>query len=262
MIYPYKPTGTLNFGRVTGDYAYHPEAVEHRHRRRVEWIRRDVPRPTFQQEVLNGIGVPMTLFRVAKGADVFKQFLELPSSVDVPSAAAETSDDAAVDAIDAARVAEHTSDFVTRVLLKELTHQEFEEFTADLLRTLGYHARVTPFSNDGGIDVIAHKDPLGLEPPLVKVQCKHTMVTQSRPDVQRLLGALSATGNEVGLFVTLGPFSKDAVALERERHNLRLLSGPDVVALTLENFSRLPIRWRDLLPLRPLLVVDRAVESQ
>ncbi len=263
VIYPVKETNTLNFGRVTGGYFYVPDVPEHHHRRPVEWTQRDVPRLTFPQEVLNGINVPLTLFKVAKGNADFLSFLKLPSAA-APQTAASPDDpqEAVTDAIDAERVRQHTTDFVTRVLLDELSPRAFEEFTTDLLRTLGYQARTTPYSADGGIDVIAHRDALGLEPPLIKVQCKHTVATQSRPDVQRLLGALSATGEEVGLFVTLGTFSKDAVALERERHNLRLLSGPDVVALVLENYPNLPSRWRDLLPLRPLLVVDRTVENQ
>lgn len=158
------------------------------------------------------------------------------------------------------RIEQHTRDFIVKVLLRELSHEEFEHFTADLLRTLGYQARVTPFSADGGVDVIAHKDPLGLEPPLIKVQCKHTTSTQSRPDVQRLIGTLSS--GEVGLFVTLGAFSKDAVDLERERQNLRLFGGADITRLTVEHYEQLPARWRELLPRRPLLVVDRPPESQ
>lgn len=263
VVYPVKETGTLNFGRVTGGYFHEPTGTEHHHRRPVEWLMRDVPRLDFPQEVLNGINVPLTLFKVAKGANAFLDFLHLPATAPThPEVPVDDTEEAVSQSIDAEQVRQHTVDFVARVLLNEISHHAFEEFTADLLRTLGYQARVTPYSADGGVDVIAHKDALGLEAPLIKVQCKHTVATQSRPDVQRLLGALSPTGNEVGLFVTLGAYSKDAVALERERHNLRLLTGPDIVALTLESYAALPVRWRDLLPLRPTLVVDRAVESQ
>ncbi|MDO5626933.1 MAG: restriction endonuclease, partial [Mobilicoccus sp.] len=152
------------------------------------------------------------------------------------------------------RIDQHTRDFIARVLLHGLTPAEFEEFTADLLRTLGYQARVTPYSQDGGIDVIAHTDPLGIKPPIIKVQCKQSSATRGRPDVQQLIGTLAH--NEAGLFVTLGSFSADALNLERERQNLRLFSGADVTNLTLENYAELPARWRTRMPLRPVLVVD------
>jgi predicted Mrr-cat superfamily restriction endonuclease len=70
---------------------------------------------------------------------------------------------------------------------------------------MGYHARVTQASADGGIDVIAHRDGLGFEPPIIKVQCKQTLSTNGRPDVQKLYGAIEK--EEKGLFVTLGSFS-------------------------------------------------------
>ena len=95
---------------------------------------------------------------------------------------------------------------------------------------------------------------------MIKVQCKHTPATQSRPDVQRLIGTLAV--GEVGLFVTLGSFSKDALDVERERQNLRLFSGADITRLTLDHYSELPAMWRDRMPLRPLLVVDLPPEAQ
>lgn len=40
-----------------------------------------------------------------------------------------------------------------------------------LLRAMGYRTTVTQKSGDGGVDVIASRDPLGIEPPIIKVQC-------------------------------------------------------------------------------------------
>ena len=86
------------------------------------------------------------------------------------------------------------------------------------------------------------------------------MGRKGRPDVQQLIGTLS-TG-EVGLFVTLGSYSRDAIDLERERQNLRLFGGADITRLTLEHYMELPPRWRSRMPLRSLLAVDAAPESQ
>ena len=135
-----------------------------------------------------------------------------------------------------------------------MSHQEFEEFTADLLRALGYEARVTAYSQDGGVDVIAHRDPLGVEPPLIKVQCKHHTGTVGAPEVQQLVGTQSP--NELSLFVSLGAYSRDAVAIERVRQGLRLISGEDLVDLVLRHYGSLSQRWRGRIPLTSVLVVD------
>lgn len=266
VVAPYRPDSTLNFGVVDGDYTHVGHAPLHQHRRKVRWLRTGVSRGLFPEKALYEIGSALTLFKVQRHADVFRQFLESPSEeqfseaetvvVDEP----EATDAWAAEEPNAARIDRFVRDFVLRSLLKEFTPREFEEFTADLLQATGYQARVTPYSGDGGVDVIAHRDPLGLEPPQIKVQCKQISTTMSRPDVQRLIGTLS-TG-ELGLFVTLGPYSKDALMLERERQSLQLLSGTDVVELVLDHYSRLPQRWRNRVPLRQIYVVDRDAEGR
>lgn len=261
IVAPYRADSTLNFGVVEGPYEHHPDARIHPHRRSVRWLRTGVARGLFPQTVLYEIGAAITLFQIRRGAATFEAFLASGSDeafVETSTASAveaENVENWAADEPSAARIDQYSRDFVLNALLKELSHEEFEHYVADLLRTMGYQARVTPYASDGGVDVIAHRDPLGLEPPIIKVQCKHTTGPQGRPDVQRLIGTLSA--GELGLFVTLGTYSKDAIDLERERQNLRLFTGADITALTLDHYAAMPARWRALLPLRQVYVVDR-----
>lgn len=63
---------------------------------------------------------------------------------------------------------------------------------------------------------------------------------------------------ELGLFVTLGSFSSDAVNLSRDRSNLRLIDGQDLVALVLENYERLPAEDKAIIPMRKVYVQDTA----
>jgi len=264
VIAPYRADGTLNFGVVTGEYEYIADAPIHPHRRTVRWVKLGVSRSLFPQKALYEIGSALTLFRVKTNAHVFEQFLESGTADQLESAAdeieAEIVDEWAQNEPSAARLDQYTHDFVLKALLEDLSHEEFEHFTADLLRSVGYQARVTPYSADGGIDIVAHKDPLGLEPPLIKVQCKHTNAPQSRPDIQRLSGTLAH--GELALYVCLGTFSREALGYERERQNLRLLTGADVVEMTLANYENLPPRWRSRIPLRQVYVVDRATEGR
>ncbi|MFI7482074.1 restriction endonuclease [Kocuria sp. M1R5S2] len=195
-IAPYKLDGTLNFGRVIGEYEFHPEVEEHYHRRRVEWLRTGVPRGISPQKALYEIGSALTLFRVKNNVAAFLAYLDQqPGAIEeTPRLAAvdeepEHLDEWAADEPSAGKLHQYTEDFVRKTLLEELSHEEFEYFVADLLRALGHQAWVSPYVADGGVDVVAHKDSLGLEPPLLKVQCKHTAAVQSRPDVQRLIGA-------------------------------------------------------------------------
>ena len=64
---------------------------------------------------------------------------------------------------------ETTRDFVLKRLAQELKGHPFAHFVAHLLNTMGYRTRVSPEGVDGGIDIVAHKDELGFEPPIIKV---------------------------------------------------------------------------------------------
>ncbi|MFI8567709.1 restriction endonuclease [Rhodococcus sp. NPDC078407] len=260
VVAPQKSDSTVSLGRITGASEYFPAVPIHRHRRTVEWIETGIARAEFSQKALYEIGSALTLFRVKTHAHEFLSRMT-PGIVDgdgSPSTDVPSSVDEAVEWAEeepnADKIDRFTRDFVAKTLYANLSHEEFEHFVADVLRGLGYRARLTQYSNDGGVDVIAHRDPLGLEPPLLKVQCKHSLGKPASSDVQQLIGALSH--GELGLFVTLGTYSKDAVALERNRHDLRLVNGEDLVDMVLQVYPSLPQIWKAKLPLTRIYVVD------
>lgn len=261
IVAPYKPDRTVNVGIITSGYYYDAAAPEHRHRRRVEWKRVGTPRVDLTPAGRDALSRLQTVFAIRTATAEFAGLLNgATATLDDPHVTVPAPTPVEpVDEIRASRVLEHTNDFVLERLLRGIDHREFEEFVADLLRAIGYRARTTPYSNDGGIDVIAHKDALGVEPHLIKVQCKHTVATVGRPTVQGLTGALG-TG-ELGVLVTLGGYSAEALAEERTKPQLRLLGGEDVVHLVLEHYSALAERWRRLIPLTPVLVVDDAADA-
>ena len=75
---------------------------------------------------------------------------------------------------------------------------EFQELVAALLRGMGYYTPfVAPQGKDGGVDVIAYRDPLGAVSPRIKVQIKHRESPASVQEVRQLIGLLQK-GGDVG----------------------------------------------------------------
>ncbi|OKL50419.1 restriction endonuclease [Boudabousia marimammalium] len=262
VIFPSKHDRSLNFGRITGSYEYDSSRSLQPHLRRVQWLKTGVARSLFSQSALYEVGSALTMFAVRNYAEEFLAFLGaeddesfVRSHLQLQEKQTEEEAQEAVSEMpNADRIDQHTRDFVANMLLTELSHEEFEHFTADLLRCMGYQARVTQYAVDGGIDVVAHKDLLGVEPPIIKVQCKHTSATQGGPVVQQLLGTLDR--DEAGLFFTLGSYSADALKIERQKQNIRLFSGADITDLVLRYYEQLPSKWRSKFPLRSVLAVD------
>ena len=89
----------------------------------------------------------------------------------------------------AERVDTYSRDFVISVL-RQMDPFRFEHFVAGLHTAMGYRASPTVAVGDGGVDVIASRDPLNLEPPIIKVQCKRMITTIGGPDIQKLVGRL------------------------------------------------------------------------
>jgi restriction system protein len=61
---------------------------------------------------------------------------------------------------------------------------------------------------------------------------------------------------DVGVFVTTGGYSASAIEFARNRGNLRLLNGVELIALIQKHYDRLSTHYRQQIPLRPVLVPD------
>jgi restriction system protein len=255
-ISPTKADRTLNFGVVESDFYVEPGAELHPNRRKVRWLHTGVPRDQFSKSALHELGSAITLFRVKTHAAEFLEFLSPGPAGPVVVGDEHDEVDLAEDEPNAERVETYSRDFVVDIL-RRMDAYRFEHFVAGLLTALGYRATATVASCDGGVDVIASRDPLALEPPIIKVQCKRTINTIGAPDVQKLAGALAHGGSELGLFVTLGSYSMDALHIERTRQDLRLINGNQLVDLVFEHYDALDPEWKRLVPLRSVYAVDR-----
>ena len=253
VVYPSKHDRMVNIGRFTnGPEHFDGDPDEYPNRRPVEWLGH-FPRSDFSQSSLNEIGSAITLFKVKRHREEFlaKVGLAAPPEKEVDD---ETADDETATLSVSQQAEDTTADFVIRRIMTGLSGHQFEELVAHILECMGYTARVTQKSGDGGVDVIAHMDALGFQPPIVKVQCKRMTSQIGGPEVNQLLGTLGE--GEYGLFVCLGSFSRPAVELERNRAKLRLVDGEGFVEMVLENYPKLSPRYRSIIPLRNIYVPD------
>jgi restriction system protein len=142
--------------------------------------------------------------------------------------------------------------------LKDYIYQknayEFQDFVAALLRAMKYHTPfISPKGRDGGLDIVAFRDPLGASEPRIKVQVKHRPQT-SIPveDIRSLMGLLNKIG-DMGLFVTSGTFSNDAKRTARESQtHVRLIEIDDLIQLWKEFYSNMSDDEKNMLPLHPI----------
>lgn len=105
----------------------------------------------------------------------------------------------------------------------------FEKLVVDLLVAMGYGgdfedaAKITQFSNDGGIDGIIKEDALGLDK--VYLQAKRWKETNivGAPDIHKFMGALMSIGASKGVYITTSGFSKAAIDVVASNKSLKLV---------------------------------------
>lgn len=254
VIYPSKDR-MVHVGRIASDYHYvEQDKHDYPNHRQVEWLG-SFSRSDFSQSALNEIGSALTFFSVKSHSKEFLAKVSLIAQTpDIVDDDIDSADDDSVTEAISHQAEQTTEDFIIKQLHAKLDGYEFEEFVAHILVCMGYKTRVSSKSGDGGVDVIAHKDELGFEPPIIKVQCKKSLTSNGEPEVNQLLGALS--DGEYGLFVNLGSYSRPARLLERNKAKLRLIDGDELVDLVLEHYANLSPKYRALLPLKQIYVAD------
>jgi restriction system protein len=245
VVYPSKPDRMVNLGVVEGDYKFdNTNTHAYPNRRKVKWLRQ-MPRADFSADALHEIGSFITLFKISNNAD---EFLAAFEGRELQTGAGDLE---AAEAV-STQAEESATDFIIKKLKAGINPYQFEEFIGHLLECMGYHARVTQKSADGGVDIIAHKDELGFTPPIIKVQCKQTLSSIGQPDVAQLYGHVEPT--EFGLFVTLGAYTPDAKRFERAKRNLRLIDGNALVELIFSHYSHFQPKYQVLLPLKRIYI--------
>lgn len=132
--------------------------------------------------------------------------------------------------------------------VNQLDWEDMERLVAGLLKAMGYCARVMPKGPDGGRDVVASPDALGLESPRIVAEVKHRKGAMGAPAVRAFIGGLRA--GDRGLYVSTGSFTKEA-RYEADRANIpvRLLDLDAFVRHYVEIYDKTDDDTRSILPL-------------
>ena len=151
---------------------------------------------------------------------------------------------------------EQTSYEVFKEYLSTKNGYEFQDISAALLRGMGYF---TPYvaapGKDGGIDVIAYRDPLGAVQPRIKVQIKHRQNSASVDEIRQLMGLLQKDG-DVGIFISSGGFTPDALKQARNSiAHIELIDFERFISLWQQFYEKMSDDDKVYMPLKTIKVL-------
>ncbi len=250
VIFPRKLIREIWIGKVVGEYKYEPQ-YDYPHLRKVEWLKK-YPRTRFSQGALYEIGSAMTFFQVKSFAEEFAAAIEQKEFIPVVLEEEETIGLVADD------IEQQSRDFVLKQINQKLKGHALAEFVAHLLNLMKYKTKVSKPGPDHGIDIVAYKDDLGVEPPVILVQAKSGEGEVNEATVSELYGKVSE--KDFGLLVSVGGFNKRARDFCFGKRNLKLIDGDELVELVYKYYDRLDGKYKGMFPLRKVYIPETLSE--
>lgn len=257
VVTPRKGKSAIAIGEIVGPYAYEPNGQGvYRHSRAVKWIRLDVPRAAFEQDLLYSFGAYTTICEIRRNDaerrlrdKLQKGFpaCDYPSNV-VKDGGVDLGLDFDEEGIDLVRLAR---DQIARHIERHFKGHGMARLVAAILEAQQYQTFVSPEGPDKGIDILAAPGPLGFGRPRICVQVKSGSTPVDRPTLDQLLGAMSNVQADQGLLVSWGGFKS---SVDREVANqffrIRLWDSDALVEQLLATYDRLPGEIRAEIPLQ------------
>lgn len=250
IVLPLKRRPVIAAGSVTGPYQYRTDIPGGpRHTRPVKWTRTDLPRSAFDQDLLYSLGAFMTICQIERNnAEArIRALLEGKPVPKPPVMTMEASDEAAVP-VDLER---YGRDLIQDDIGRTFNDDDFESLVVEVLRAMGYQAEGPPKGADRGVDVLAGRGLMGLDPPRLCVQAKFRRSPVDVNVLRELQGVMKTFGAEQGLLVSWGGFTNSALAEARPLHfQVRLWDADDVIDALLATYDKLPESIRTAIPLK------------
>lgn len=268
VVCPIKATSSIWIGRVTGSYT--PSPATGSPTRAVEWLKKDLPRDVFRQDLLFSFGAFMTVCEITRNEALQRVQSVIATGKDPGFGAVPTlkktgaadieplSTDAADQLIDLEQIAR---DQIEKRLASHFTGHDLTKLVAAILQAQGMKVHMSPPGADGGIDIVAGSGPLGLESPRIVVQVKSGNYIVPHTDLQSLIGTVQDTQADYALLVSWNGFT----APVRQRANelyfrVRFWGRQQILDNLFATYDQLPEEIRAELPLRRtwMLVPDES----
>jgi restriction system protein len=178
-----------------------------------------------------------------------------PSSDDVEGSDADSDEGGLI----AATTLEESEEAARRAILDYLAGinpYTLQDLVGKLLQAMGYHlVWIAPKGRDGGLDLLAQGDPLGVKGPRIKGQVKRRDQKTTEDELRSFLSLIEQ--DDVGVYISLGGFTRDAEeSARRASRRITLIDGDGFLDLWVEHYDRVDEDGRQLLPIKPVYFLD------
>ena len=226
VVVPHKHKPAIAFGEVTKGYAFDAKAAQaYRHSVRVNWLNTEVPRSSFDQDLLYSFGAFMTVCRMARNdAEARVRAMSKagwraqPAGAVAPAPGMKNksaSSDQPLVIEEHFDVERSARDQITKLVLARLKGHGMAELGGAILRAQGFSTHISPPGRDGGIDILAAPGTFGFAEPRICVQVKSQQSPIERTVLDALGGVMKKVNATLGLLVCWGGFKSASTETRR-----------------------------------------------
>ena len=252
-ITPLKTTREIAIGRVSGPYKHVDDKYP---TLQVKWLKQDVPRDAFKQDLLYSLGVSQTICEISRNNAVERVNSLVATgkdpgggtSIAMPSTSKDEQAGSVGPLIDPGVAAR---DQIKRKIASTFTGHAFTQLVAAILEAQGYIAHVSPPGPDAGDDIVAGRGTLGFDAPRLVVQVRSGSIVVDHSTLQSLNGCVHDAGADHGLIVSWSGF-RSTVRKEANKQyfRIRFWDRDDLVDALLGVYDDLSEDIRAGLPLK------------
>lgn len=262
--------GYLQFGRVTGVYAYAAAQADwHRsHSLPVEWLGEPISKTVVGQDLVHTLNGSLTVFQPSRN-DAATRLEAIAAGRPDPgfggagsasavtatapqgAAAREVTDPETAPTVVAIR------DRIRAHVATEFREHELTHLVAEILTVLGFRCEVSPPGPDGGVDILAGTGPLGLDAPTLIVEVKSEPTPIGSRVLRGLHSAMTQHRADQALLVAWGGVTRPAeTEFKRDRTTMRIWDADSLLDQLFLTYDRLPASTRARIPLQQVWVLE------
>ncbi len=252
VVVPLKTTSSIAIGKITGDYNYTQKyGANMLHTRSVEWLNKDIPRSSFEQDLLYTFGAFMTFCEAKRNnaeqrvKNILSGKLDVQKTEDIST----ESEDSDLEIL--------AKDQIISLINQKFKGHALADLVASILRAQGFKTQVSPPGPDGGVDILASSGTFGFGEPRICVQVKSGDGRLDAQTYRELRGVMEALKASHGILISWGGF-KDNVKSEakNDRFKIKLLDKGDLIEELLNNYEKIDSETKSKLVLKKIWVLS------
>lgn len=259
VVVPLKTRGQIAIGRITGPYRWAPSSEnDMRHVRDVDWIVRDMPRSTFDKDLLYTFGSAQTVSTASRNNAEQRVLALLKGGPAAPPPVGPGADEAIDEAVTTRDLEQDAKDEIVDFIRSRFKGHGLGRIVDGLLQAQGLETKVSPPGPDGGVDIVAGGGVMGFDEPRIVVQVKSQQSPADVSVLRELKGTMSDFGADQGLLVCWGGFKDTLIREARNGYfKIRLWDQEALLNALFANYERLDEEIRAELPLKRVWTVAR-----